>query len=229
MPHYPSGMAVGATRSRGGEAVAFAALHHPEFRPYILTSLLGMMGDSIEHVISYWILFQSFQSPILGGFAIISHWGPMLLFGMYTGGLAQRYSCRRILQYSQAFYMVSSSGWAVLFLTGRLQIWHSVVLLMIHGLGTAFTGPANQLILHDLVGREHLHSAVRMTSISRYVAILLGPAIGGGLMLVVGPGWGLMMNVFSYVPLALWLQTASSTGHGSLAGQRSARGSTDVL
>ncbi len=201
----------------GERAVSFAALHHPEYRPYFVTSLLGAIGDNIEHVISYWVLFQTFQSPMLGGFAVISHWAPLLLLGVYTGSLAQRKSCRRILQFSQGFFMLASLSWGVLFLTGQLQVWHSVVLLSIHGLGTALGGPANQLILHDLVGRDHLHSAVRLNATSRYLSILLGPAIGGGLMLLVGPGWALLMNVMSYVPMAAWLQTVSYSGHSSLA------------
>jgi len=55
---------------------AFAALRHPGFRPYFAFSALAMMADSVEHVISYWILFQKFHSPALGGFAMLSHWLP---------------------------------------------------------------------------------------------------------------------------------------------------------
>ena len=41
------------------------------------------MGDSIEHVISYWVLFQKFESQALAGFAVLSHWLPFLLFSLY--------------------------------------------------------------------------------------------------------------------------------------------------
>ena len=41
-----------------------------------------MMADNIEHVISYWVAFEKFQSPTLGGFAVISHWLPFLLFSV---------------------------------------------------------------------------------------------------------------------------------------------------
>jgi hypothetical protein len=53
---------------------SFAALRHRGFRIYFITATLAMMADSIEHVISYWIIFQKFQSPALGGFAVLSHW-----------------------------------------------------------------------------------------------------------------------------------------------------------
>jgi hypothetical protein len=43
-----------------------------------------MMADAIEHVISYWMIYQKFQSPALGGYAVISHWLPFLLFSVYS-------------------------------------------------------------------------------------------------------------------------------------------------
>ena len=65
--------------------VAFAALHHRDYRRYFLVRLFSTMGDNIEHVISYWLLFQKFHSPVLGGFAVISHWTPFLFFAVYFG------------------------------------------------------------------------------------------------------------------------------------------------
>ena len=61
---------------------SFAALHHPGFRRYVGTYTLAMMADNIEHVISYWMVFQKFQSPALGGFAVVAHWLPFLLFAI---------------------------------------------------------------------------------------------------------------------------------------------------
>ncbi len=55
-----------------------------------------MVADNIEHVISYWVIFQAFHSPTLGGFAVISHWLPFLLFSVYTGTLADRFDCRKL-------------------------------------------------------------------------------------------------------------------------------------
>ena len=63
---------------------------------YFITTMLAMMADNIEHVISYWVLFQTFHSPVLAGFAVISHWTPFLLFSVYFGALADRFDCRKI-------------------------------------------------------------------------------------------------------------------------------------
>ncbi len=66
---------------------AFAALRHPGGRAYLGGAMLAMMADNIEHVISYWMIFQKFESPALAGFAVFSHWVPFLLFSVYAGGL----------------------------------------------------------------------------------------------------------------------------------------------
>jgi MFS family permease len=193
--------------------IAFAALHERDFRLYFVGTMLAMMADNIEHVISYWLLYQKFQSPVLAGFAVISHWSPFLFFSVYFGGLADRYDCRKIIQVAQVMYMAVSVAWAILFYTDTVEVWHASTLLVIHGLAGVLWAPGEQLMIHDIVGPERLQSAVRLNSTSRQLGILFGPAVGGGLMLWLGPSTGLMINALIYLPLTLWLLTAPYTGH----------------
>jgi MFS family permease len=200
-------------------AVRFAALHTPDYRRYFALGLLAMTADNIEHVISYWVMFQKFHSPTLGGFAVISHWVPFLLFSFYAGALADRYDCRKLIQIGQVLFMVASIAWGVLFVTDTLQVWHAVVILLIHGAAGVIGAPATQLIVHDMVGGQHLPSAIRLNASSRYLAILLGPAVGGGLLLLLGPAWGLLANVLLYLPFTIFLLRVRYTGHGHTSGQ----------
>ncbi len=80
-----------------------------------------MMADSIEHVISYWLLYQKFHSPVLAGFAVLSHWTPFLLFAVYFGAMADRYDCRKVIQVAQIMYMGVSAAWAFLFWTDTIR------------------------------------------------------------------------------------------------------------
>ncbi len=187
---------------------SFAALRHPGYRAYFVTSALAMMADNIEHVISYWVVFQKFQSPALGGFAVLSHWLPFLFFSVYSGLLADRYDPRRIIQLGMLLFMLASLGWGVLFFTDALEIWHAMVLLVVHGFAGVMWGPASQLLIHDIVGPAHLQSAVRLNATSRWLGVLMGPAVGAGLMLALGPAYGIFANVLIYLPLVLWLWKA---------------------
>ena len=172
-----------------------------------------MMADNIEHVISYWLLYQKFQSPTLAGFAVLVHWTPFLLFSVYFGAMADRYDCRKVIQLAQLMYMGVSAAWAFLFWTDAIEVWHACVLLTIHGMAGVLWGPGSQLLIHDIVGTEHLQSAVRLNATSRQLGVLFGPAIGGALMLLLGPAVGLFVNALIYLPLTIWLLTVPYTGH----------------
>ncbi len=168
-----------------------------------------MMADNIEHVISYYVAFQKFHSPALGAFAVVSHWAPFLLLGGYTGGLADRFDVRRLIQISMVMFMGVSIAWGVLFMTDSLEEWKAMVLLVIHGLAGVIWGPATQVFLHRIVEVERLPNSVRLLATGRYLAMLLGPAVGSGILLpFCGPAFGIFINALIYLPLVLWLTNA---------------------
>ena len=187
---------------------SFLALRQPVFRAYFFGAASAMMADSIEHVISYWIMFEKFQSPALAGFAVISHWLPFLLFSLWSGGLADRYDPRRLIQLGMALFMAASIGWGVLFLTDSLEMWHAAALLILHGCAGVLWSPAAQIFIHDIVEGEHLHSAIRLTATARWLGLLFGPAVGGVILLVLGPAWGILFNALIYIPVIVWLARA---------------------
>jgi MFS family permease len=206
--------------------VSFAALRHPQFRVYFIVSALAMMADSIEHVISYWMMFQKFQSQTLQGFAVISHWLPFLFFSVYAGALADRFDPRRIIQLGMVCFMVASLGWGYFFVTDSLQMWHAVVLLVIHGFAGVLWGPASQLLIQDVVEPKQLSSAVRLSATARWLGLLMGPAIGSVIMLSVGPSAGILVNVLFYLPLLAWLWIAPRVKRAAVAG--AVRGFADI-
>ncbi|MCM2417756.1 MFS transporter [Streptomyces sp. RKAG293] len=191
----------------------FAALRNRDCRPYLLGSMLAMMADNIEHVITYWVLWQTFHSPVLTGFQVISHWVPFLLLSMWFGALADRYDCRRVIQVAQVVFMGVSAAWGILFLTGSLHMWEACVLLVLHGLAGSLWGPGEQLMLHDFVGPSELPSAVRLNATFRSLGVLFGPVIGSALLLGLGPTAGIFANIAFYLPLTLFLFRTKFTGH----------------
>jgi MFS family permease len=105
-------------------------------------------------------------------------------------------------------FMGVSIAWGVLFATGKLEMWHAMLLLVVHGFAGVLWNPSVQLLLHDIVGPEHLQSAVRLTATARNLGMLAGPAIGAGLMLALGPEWGIFVNSLFYVPMLLLMWRA---------------------
>ncbi len=191
----------------------FAALRNKDCRPYLFGAALAMMADNIEHVITYWVLWQKFHSPALAGFQVISHWVPFLLFSVAFGALADRYDCRRVIQAAQLLFMTVSAAWGGLFVTNSLHVWEACVLLVMHGLAGALWGPGEQLMLHDFVGSAELPSAVRLNATFRSLGILFGPVVGSALLLGLGPTAGIFVNIAFYLPLTLFLFRTTFTGH----------------
>jgi MFS family permease len=211
---------------------SFAAMRHPGFRAQFSTFVLAMMADNIEHVISYWMMYQKFHSPALGGFAIVSHWLPFLLFSVASGALADRFDPRRVIQCGMALFIIASLSWSYFFVTDSLQMWQAMAILVIHGCAGVLWQTPNQMLLYDIVGPQDLESAVRLNAMARYLAVLVGPAVGGAILIALGPAHGIMLNTFFYLPLVLWLINAPYGPRyraGAPPPRRAVRGLNDII
>src|SRR3984893_1807148 len=227
---------VNAPRTAAATAPAkqsFAALRHAGFRAQFITYVLAMMADNIEHVISYWMVFQKFQSPALAGFAVVSHWLPFLLFSVATGALADRFDPRRLIQCGMGLFIIASLGWGYFFITDTLEMWHAMVLLVIHGCAGVLWQTPNQMLLYDIAGYADLTSAVRLNDTARYLGVLVGPAVGGMIMLALGPSHGMLLNTVFYLPVVLWLVNAPYGPRfrkgGAPPPRRAVRGVADIV
>jgi MFS family permease len=209
-----------------------SALTLPGFRAFLGTFMLAMMADNIEHVISYWVAFQKFHSPALGGFAVLSHWLPYLGFSVSVGALNDRFDSRRIIQAGMVLFITASVGWGYFFLTDSLRMWQAMVLLVLHGCAGVLWQTSSQMLLYDIVGPSFLPSAVRLNATARYLGVLVGPAVGGALMLSLGPTRGIFVNTAFYLPLFVWLIRAPYGRHfrGDAAPpKRAVRGFADIV
>jgi hypothetical protein len=119
----------------------------------------------------------------------------------------------------------------VLILTDTLEMWHAVVLLVVHGFAGVFWHPSGQVLIHDIVGAANLQSAVRLAATSRYLGLLFGPAVGGALLIALGPAHGILVNTLIYLPFVLWLWKAPYGPRfrkGAPAPVRAVRGLADI-
>src|SRR5690606_6915055 len=154
--------------------------------------------------------------PVLGGYAVISHWAPFLLGSVFAGSLADRYDCRKLFLIAMVMFIFVSLGWAFVFWTDTLAVWHAVVLLTLHGVAGVIFTPASQVVIHDIVGNQQLASAVRLTATGRQIGLLMGPGVGGLLLLVLGPAAGIAVNAAIYLPMVWWSLREPYTGHGDV-------------
>jgi len=207
----------------------FAALRAPWYKGYLTGSVLMMGGDNLEHAITYWVMWQTFHSPVLAGLAVLTHWLPHLFFAIPLGGLADRFDCRRLIQLSALLFISVSIVWGILFATNSLQPWECVALLLVHGFASAIWKAPDQLMLYDMVGPTDLPSAVRLTATGITLGQLVGPALGALLLFTVGPTIGMFLNVAMYLPFFIYLFVVPITGHVRDAARRAAPHWRDIV
>ena len=211
---------------------SFVALRNRGFQAQFFTYAIAMMADNIEHVISYWMMFQKFHSSSLAGFAVVSHWLPYLLFSVVSGALAERFDPRRIIQAGMALFIIASLAWGYFFITDTLQMWQAMVILVIHGCAGVLWQTPNQMLLYDVVGPAELESAVRLNAMARYLGVLVGPGVGAAILLIFGPSYGIFLNTVFYLPLVAWLVSAPYGPRfrkDKAAPKRAVRGFADVV
>ena len=121
-----------------------------------------------------------------------------------------------------------SVGWGLMFMTDSATMWKAEALLVIHGLAGVIWVPASQVLIHRIVNVEQLPSAVRLTATGRYLAFLVGPAVGAGLLLAFGPVYGIFVNALIYLPLFLWLIRAPYGTKGEGIQPQGVKGFTDI-
>jgi MFS family permease len=197
------------------------------YRWYLGTFVFAMMADNIEHVISYWVAYQKFHDPALGGFAVLSHWLPYLAFSVAVGALNDRLDSRRLIQLGMLMFITASCGWGYFFVTDTLTRTAAMALLVLHGFAGVFWLTSSQMILHEIAGPGLLASAVRLNATGRYLAVIAGPAVGGAVMLWLGPSRGIFLNTLFYLPLLLWLVRAPY-GQKKGGARRAVRGLADI-
>jgi predicted MFS family arabinose efflux permease len=124
-----------------------------------------------------------------------------------------------VIQIGMALFVIASLSWSYFFVTGTLQMWQAMVILVIHGCAGVLWQTPNQMLLYDIVGPKDLESAVRLNAMARYLAVLVGPAVGGAILLGLGAASGIMLNTLLYLPLCCGSSTRP-TGRAFAPGRR---------
>ncbi|MDP9265438.1 MAG: MFS transporter [Chloroflexota bacterium] len=199
MATAPSSSAVPVGASR------FAALGVPTFRWYWLAGAVSTTGDGMENVIRNWLVLQLTGSPFWLGMMVFAHWVPFTFFSFYGGVLADRHDNRRVQLLAQALLLLAAAAVAAVTLAGRVTVWWLFGLLLLHGFAGAIGGPAQQTLIHAMVGRDKLLSAVSLNSSIRQLSQVIGPVIAAFILAAFGPGWGFLVNAVTFVPLLILL------------------------
>ena len=183
----------------------FRALAVRNYRLYAAGALVSNVGTWMQRVGQDWLVLQlSGGSGAALGITTGLQFLPMLVLSPVAGLLADRFPKQRVLIGTQIAMAVPAGVLGVLAISGLAQTWHVYVLALLFGIGTAFDAPARQSFVVEMVGREDLTNAVGLNSASFNLARIVGPAVAGGLIALLGSGpeatgWVIVANGVSYL------------------------------
>jgi len=193
------------------------------FRYYWTATLFASAGKWMETVVFSWIALQMTGSPLLVGIVSACRWVGYGL-GPIFGAIADRYNRRHLLLLITSFSVGYSLVLAYLVTMDLVQYWHIIAIALVAGLTHAFEIPLRYSFAADLVDIRILTNAVALTTVAIDITAMLGPAIAGPLVDIIGVAgvcWVLTVN-FTLNTLALYVikDTAATkrVSEGSLTG-----------
>ncbi len=173
----------------------FSALRMHNYRLYVVAQFISNTAGWMQRIATDWLVLELTGSVALVGLTIALQFLPTLLLGAWAGVIADRFSKRGVLLVSQGLVGLLSAVLAVLAITGSATLVGVYALVLAIGVVQVFDGPARSVFVNEMVGPRHLRNAISVNASIFHLGALLGPALSGALIVVVGSGWAIAINV----------------------------------
>jgi len=183
----------------------FGSLQVRNYRLYFIGQVVSVSGSWMQRVAQSWLVLHLTGSGVALGVVSALQFLPMLVFGAWGGALADRVDKRRVLMLTQAVMGFLALALGVVTLTGSVRLWMVYLLALLLGMVTAMDNPARQSFVMEMVGRAQVTNAVSLNSAVFTGARVVGPALAGILISLVGTGWCFVLNAVSFGAVVLAL------------------------
>jgi MFS family permease len=178
---------------------ALATLREPNFRFYFLSRLVNGVGSTMSGVALAFAVLEVSSSPTALGTVLAAHSIPEVLLLLAGGVIADRFGRTLVIQLSNVIAGFTQLAIAVLVISGTAQLWQLVVLSAINGAASAISFPALLGVMPQLVPRDQLQPANVLMSMQRGMLAVVGPTVGGVLVVTVGAGWAVAIDGLTYL------------------------------
>jgi len=183
----------------------FVSVRVRNYRLYFIGQVVSITGSWVQRVAQSWLVLHLSGGGVALGLVSALQFLPMLLLGAWGGLAADRMDKRRLLIVTQALMGLLALALGTITLAGAARLWMVYVLALLLGVVTAVDNPARQSFVMEMVGRRQLSNAVSLNSAVFTSARVVGPALAGLLITVVGTGWCFMVNAASFPAVMLAL------------------------
>lgn len=220
----------------------FRSLNNFNYRLWAGGALVSNIGTWMQRTAQDWIVLTQLthNNATAVGIVMALQFGPQALLLPLTGYAADHFDRRKLLIVTQAAMGALALGLGILTVAGVVQLWQVYLFALLLGCVTAFDAPARQTFVSELVEEHELSNAVALNSTSFNAARMIGPAVAGVLIAVIGAGWVFLLNAVSFAAVLaslcllrqdeLHLRARAAPARGSLvAGFRYIWGRPDLI
>ncbi|GGM43170.1 MFS transporter [Longimycelium tulufanense] len=188
---------------RGG---MFASLRVRNYRLFASGQVVSLVGTWMQRVAQDWLVLQlSGGNALALGIVAALQFLPTLFLSLWAGMLADRYDKRKLLLAIQTGMGLTALVLGLLDVTGAVQLWHVYLLALLLGVFGALDTPVRQAFAHEMVGRDQLTNAVALNSMTFNAARIVGPAVAGVAITMVGTGWVFLANAATFAGVLVGL------------------------
>lgn len=182
-----------------------SALLYRDLRLFTIGYLPAETGEYIHSVVQNRLAWEPTRSAFALGLLGFCEFAPRFVFGPIGGVVADRMDRIQMLKLSRLANLIQTLIFAALILTGLLQFWHIVVLVVFMAIVSSFSTVAQQVVIVNLVPQEGVVSALALNSATHNLTKVIGPSIGGVLLTLIGPGPCILIQASTVVGMLITL------------------------
>ncbi|WP_313355890.1 MFS transporter [Microbacterium sp.] len=185
----------------------FRSFRNFNYRTWFLGGVISNVGGWMQATAQDWVVLTELtdNDATAMGVTMALQFGPPLVLVGLTGWVADRFDRRKVLLCTQTALLLLALGVAALLLTGVMTLPLMFVFAAAFGVANAFDAPARQAFVSDMVSLEDTSNAVALNSAAFNMARLVGPAIGGILIVLLGSGWVFVANAVTFLAMIIAL------------------------
>ena len=180
---------------------AFRSLKYRNFRLFFPGLVTTQVGIWIQNVAISWVVYEMTNSPFVMGLITFFNTLPLFLVTPFAGVIIDKFNRRKLLMMIQILFALQAFFIALFALSGHLRIWNIVLLGVFLNTIAAIDTPLRQsTYIHLVDDKSDLSNAISLNSTCFNVARLVGPAIAGILLSLVGAGGCFAINFICIFP-----------------------------
>ena len=157
----------------------------------------------MQSVAQAWLVLKLTNSSLMLGVVSFASYMPIVLVALFAGVVVDHVDRRRLIITAQTLLMLSAFVLAGLCWAGAVKVEYVIILAALNGLVSSFDMPGRQAFVVEMVGREDLPNAIAMNSMIFNGARMIGPAVAGLAIAVIGVTGCFLLNGISFLAV-IW-------------------------